>query len=383
MTSSIKITAPENDPYASLGLHFGASDADIAKAYRQLARTLHPDKLVAQNLTDRQLSESAARFHEIQTARSFLLDVDNAASRSQYDTQRASNLVRDKANQARDAGISEKRKRMRDELHRQEAEEERTKFSNQRKQQNAGSRKDSSHNKKAELARQGKQLREHYSAKADAAEKYEREQAAIQLQERQVRLKWSRTKLKLSGNASPSEDSLAEMLSQSCGAVQAVQFIGDKGNVALVTFQGESSCKTAVDMYLTSEVWRATYVSKVKLREQELATAASARYSSYNPPQQQHNHRDIENVHDWKERRAAERESLLRQMELDDNGHSSSALSSSIQLPSGEFRPFPPSFPSEYDNLISAIDKLEKAEVDLLQGIFSEGSLLQLKVHRD
>ncbi len=32
-----------NDPYTSLGLTKSASDADIKKAYRKIARTCHPD----------------------------------------------------------------------------------------------------------------------------------------------------------------------------------------------------------------------------------------------------------------------------------------------------------------------------------------------------
>src|SRR3954452_19478549 len=64
------------DPYQTLGVAKKASEDEIKKAYRKLARQYHPDK----NPGDKQAEE---RFKEIQEAYSIL---SNADKRRQYDS---------------------------------------------------------------------------------------------------------------------------------------------------------------------------------------------------------------------------------------------------------------------------------------------------------
>ena len=56
-----------NDPYSELGLKKGASDAEIQKAFRKLAKELHPD-------TNRDNKVAEERFKRVTAAYDFLKD---------------------------------------------------------------------------------------------------------------------------------------------------------------------------------------------------------------------------------------------------------------------------------------------------------------------
>src|SRR3546814_4523753 len=61
--------------YSTRGLKRGASEADINKAYRKLAKELHPDR-------NKDNAESSSRFSEVTHAYDLLSDADK---RAQYD----------------------------------------------------------------------------------------------------------------------------------------------------------------------------------------------------------------------------------------------------------------------------------------------------------
>src|SRR5213083_3364408 len=63
------------DLYQRLGVQRGASDAEIKKAYRSLAKQLHPDR-------NKDNPDAAKRFGEITSAYDLLSDRDK---RAQYD----------------------------------------------------------------------------------------------------------------------------------------------------------------------------------------------------------------------------------------------------------------------------------------------------------
>lgn len=79
---------PLLNPYLVLKIEFGASDDDIAKAYKKLMLQLHPDKQPADQ-SEEEAEEVSNRFHEVMGAKSFLLDGEHLASRRQFDSRLA------------------------------------------------------------------------------------------------------------------------------------------------------------------------------------------------------------------------------------------------------------------------------------------------------
>lgn len=330
---------PENDPFETLELQFGATEAEIAKAYRQLARTLHPDKLT--NAPAVEQERAAKRFQQIQIARAFLLDSEFAKEREKYLVKCASLKLRRETDAARDLAQSERRKRLRRELEHHEASAAAAK-----KEQTARPTNFKATTK--DLDAQGRNLREELAAKSAV-------HAQAEIADRQVRLKWSRKKLASQNIPSPSEDSLAKTLSQQFGTVTDVIMIGSKGNLALITFSNSKSCDAIVTQYADSELWRATYVSdaaKKRQRESHLQKLQPTR---------------SETVDDWKTRRDAAREQVLRRMVKPDSEETGFA----------DRRPFPPPFPPEYTG--TPIEMLEMAEAALLKDVLSIEELQSIR----
>lgn len=199
------------------------------------------------------------------------------------------------------------------------------------------------------------------------------------LEDRQVRIKWDRKKQKVS----PSEHSIASMLSK-FGVVEQVEMLGSKGNQALVTFAGSSSCRPCVDAYATSDEMRTKFVGKRKDREEELERkrnfdSTTTRESSV---------REGESLNDRRLRQAAEREALLRQMAENDVTGTRNKLppETSRKAKSDEKAGsalFPQSFPDtdEFRNLTD-IERLEKFEATVLGSLLSFEMLQSMKVSR-
>jgi DnaJ homolog subfamily C member 17 len=354
---------PEEDPYEILGIESTATETEISKAYRKLALQLHPDKIDVRR-TDK--DRVAKQFQDLQTARAFLLEPEFENVRRQYVAKSASVRLRQESDRARETGMSERRKRMREALHQQEtaaaADAHQSTYKRQREEKNGDGDiavKD--------LQREGRNLREAYAAKQEQEASRDREEALLQLRERQIRFKWSRKRLH---GASPSEHSIAKQLTDALAGVvvESVQMIGSKGNAALVTFADDSSCSKAVAYYANDECWRASYVSKTRQAEHAGNEAGAQNINGFD----QH-----ESVDDWKARRDAEREKILRGMEAeagDDDGELPS-YSSNVAA-----KPFPPPFPDEYANLASPLAKLEAMEARILAGILSPERIQEIKI---
>jgi len=67
------------DPYATLGLSWGATTTEIKDAYKKMARMLHPD--VNTNDTPEQ---ALVKFQRVQKAYSTLMDVKGAPHRDDW-----------------------------------------------------------------------------------------------------------------------------------------------------------------------------------------------------------------------------------------------------------------------------------------------------------
>jgi DnaJ homolog subfamily C member 17 len=376
--------APRLDPYEVLGVPFGASDADITRAYRKKALQLHPDKQKKPSRASGSLVDIAQKFQDVQDARSFLLE--NPEGRRKYDTRRASQDARRRMDEAHHASMSDRRKRMKQELEKKEAEALRQK---QEKDNISGARPAKDQQRSAtvdELRRKGQTMREDYGDKVAAREEREaakqRQQAQDALDDRRVRIKWSRKKMK----ESPSEHSLAQDLANRFGAVESVDMLGNKGNAALVTFTSPGSVTSCVQAFLTSESMRATYVGRRKDREEEADTKREL--EAMRETTMSTRSRDAEDINDWKIRSAAERERILREMEA--NESKSDSLPNEPRAPDSasprRFKSlFPPSFPKteEYERLTTPLEKLELAESQILASILSSAAIQDLRIQLD
>ncbi|KAG7352778.1 heat shock protein DnaJ domain protein [Nitzschia inconspicua] len=375
--SSTKNRIPEKDPYEVLEIPFGATDGQISKAYKKLALKLHPDKQV--NLGPAQAQEIARRFHDVKEARAFLLDAEHAEDRRQFDAKRESERLRREADAIREQAMSHRRKQMRNEL---KAKEDAAKSRRQKVQ-----RKGENEDDLEQLRREGKRKRSEF-AERDAAQQHEKDlqqelkrqqdQKDLQeaLEERQVRLKWDRKKM----IPSPSEDSLAKLLSEQFGAVEHVELLGKKGNQALVTFVDYTSCEPCVKFYANSSEMRAKFVGQRKDDEEQDQMQLN---------QAQSQRRTAESLERRRLRQVEERERLLREMEEEEKCNvgvdkESTTEKISSKVATGRRTNFPLSLPEgmTYEGL-SPLTILENLEDEVLKNWITGEKLQSIKVPVD
>ena len=386
---------PQQDPYDLLGVPFQASKAEISKAYRKLALKLHPDK--QQKASPQEAEEIAKKFHDVKEARSFLLDDEHAEARRKYDAKRESDRLRQQTEMLREKNMSERRKKLQKELKEKEALAVRQREKNEKARQN---RKEA--DIVDQLRREGKRKREEY-AERDVLQKEVDDEAVIRdkarsdkkiekekLERRQVRLKWNRKKMK----PSPSEDSLAKLLSEKFGSVETVELLARKGNQALVTFVNQSSCKSCVEFYATSSVMRARYVGKRK-DEEDSNTEKQVEKSA---TEGVHHGLVNESLEERRMRQAVERERLLRELEKEDDDEDKKSSSKSRHGTEGIAKKnkeskkrrhgsskkeslFPLQFPDsvDYKDLLP-INALEKFESYVLKNLMTQDKITAMQV---
>jgi DnaJ homolog subfamily C member 17 len=350
---------PAVDPFQVLGVSIEASDAEINKAYRKLALKLHPDK--QQNASDSQREKLAKEFHDVQQARSFLLDPEFESQRNKYKAKLASQRLRRAADEARNKTMSINRKRMREELRQQEANARRDAVERQQR-----AKKEEDADIINGLRQEGSSMREEFAHKMTAKQEEHARSAKRSVEERQVRLKWSRRKV----GVSPSEDSLAQLMSR-FGLVEKVAMLGSKGNLALITFANARSVGPCVDFYKDSDEMRATYISKQSTMDYVNGHSATAADHVFAEGSTTHV-RDTESVADWKLRREEERAKVLRAMDAEKQDQAVRSTKITAKL-------FPLSFPPDDYIGLEPFQQLEKAEEQILAGFVPKDVIARLR----
>lgn len=366
----------KGNPYSILSLPDFATAAQIKKKFRTLSLKFHPDKR-EKNLTKAQHDELDHQFIAVQEARDFLLKDEFREEKEKYDAKLKSESIRKEEEKKRDAAMSSKRKRMREDLE--------SKIQNLGKKAKQDSDiKDTNSNVYQDLKRDGMKMREAFGQKHRTAEEKlaarERKQKKQKLEYRQVRLKWSRKKM-----GGQSEDMLIKLM-KVFGTVEDIELIGSKGNSALVTFQDSSSCKPCVEKYKHSNEMRASYVGSRKDEEDQGFEINNDEI----PDSSLHRDRDRESVEERKLRQAAEREVLLRKMEMGEDididtksvDRKSNAEKGKMAKPPSLFPPkFPATKPLSNIQITSPLERLQQLESEILDGLLSTEELEGMRIH--
>lgn len=384
MASSSSNEPKCGNPYTVLGLSFPCTSAQIKKAFRSLSLKLHPDKR-ASNLTDAQTQALDKQFIQVQEAKSFLLDVENANKRKKYDSELESLNMRKEDNERRKKEMSESRRNMMNDLERKEQELRAEKARKQQfhQQPSYGRSNQTSKNETMEnLKKRGKRMREEYNDREATMQRQQRstlnKKRKAELRHKQVRLKWSRSKL-----GYQSKLDIINLLSPRFGPIEDVELIGSKGNAALVTFEQFSSCQPCVDAYADSKEMRAT------LEEIDTGFGGDDNAAMFVDTQR-------ESMEERKLRQAAEREKILRQMEEDEDNTGVDPSSSSTKTAKGREKDpvrsshkvssFPPKLPpcdgGTLGAKVSYLERLEEMETKILKTYLSPDALQGMQITR-
>jgi curved DNA-binding protein CbpA len=366
----------KGNPYTILSVPNFATQSQIKKSFRQLSLKYHPDKR-EQNLSKAQHDNLDHQFISVQEARDFLLNTDFQHDKNQFDAKLKSETLRKQEEERRDAAMSSKRKRMRNDLE--------SKIQNLKTDAGGGAGVDDGREEESQgyqdLKRDGVRMREEFGQRTRTAEEKlaarARKKQKSQLENRQVRVKWSRKKM-----GGQSDEMIAKLMKR-FGAVAHVEFIGAKGNSALVTFQDDSSCKPCVAFYLHSDELRASYVNVEKRKGEEGSIPLTDTLNR---------DRDRESVEERKLRQAAEREVLLRNMELgEENDQEESGFRGNKEMKDDGVSSkkllhlFPPTFPACKQptldgSLPSPLERLQLLEREILQGLLSSSEIEDIQI---
>jgi len=382
----------KGNPYKILAIQNFATPSQIKKSFRQLSLKYHPDKR-EQNLSKTQHDNLDRQFISVQEARDFLLNNDFIHDKHQFDSKLKSETLRKQEEERRDAAMSSRRKRMRQDL---ESKIQNLKTGTDaggvgvgvgvvRPKDYDGKEKESQGSHMQDLKRDGMRMREEFGQRTRTAEEKlaarARKKHKSQLENRQVRVKWSRKKM-----GGQSDEMIAKLMKR-FGAVKHVELIGGKGNSALITFQDDSSCKKSVDYYLHSDELRASYVNVEKRKDEEDSMPLTDTRTL-------NRDRDRESVEERKLRQAAEREVLLRNMELgEENDQEESGIQGNKEMKDdgvsskklSHLNLFPPTFPARKQptldgSLPSPLERLQLLEQDFLQGVLSSREIDDIQI---
>uniref|UniRef100_A0A7S2JYA8 J domain-containing protein n=1 Tax=Leptocylindrus danicus TaxID=163516 RepID=A0A7S2JYA8_9STRA len=319
---SRNVTFPAaGDPYEALELKYGASEEEIIKAYRKLARKFHPD---------RQKVKTEAITHKfvlISEARNFLLEDEFKEERKKYQSKKIAEMRREKE----DEKLSFKRKKLRRDL----AEKERAAADIARQKKEGTYRSD---NLREKLKKEAKDLREAYTRRSmhnqDSEEK-----------SKQMRFKWKRKYM-----ASPSKDEIISMLNP-FGKIVTLEMIG---NEAFVTYDSATSVENCVRHFQDNQKMRAYFVDKSKRQEDTDEVVNDPRLDQVR--------------YETEEQRNARREEYMRRMQGDFSVHKGTQQSSKMSTEVADESSntvFPPTMP-QIDGM-SALQCLEKYEATVLK----------------
>jgi hypothetical protein len=285
-----------------MGLSPGASSEDIKKAYRQLSRKLHPDKMVKASDADKAAAE--VKFTRVQAANDFLTD---ATQRGLFDAAEERKASSVKRKDEREGAMDDRRKAMKRRLDEQESAARRGGAQGSA----PSNRKTEADLRRANVERRDAHGAQHSRRAADAAE------AALRSREhrdghdrRSVSVKWQRKV------HSFSVDDLAALF-RPFGEVVSVSFEGAKGNAAKVVFETPEAAAAAAARSNTDSL----RVVGVGAKNRAWETLVS---SPFVAPSGLGSARDSESVENYTARRAAERDRLARQMADSSDGEDGS-----------------------------------------------------------